>query len=165
MSIEINLNQVVFLLPHPPGSLQQLLSRDAILLGSGPQVDWLWDGGIRLRHDNVMCNQWKLYGHRKVYPTAIGSNVYFRYVLVGDGIEVLRSLEFLLGEPRIRRKHRELYVDGSETRIHVDSRDSDPSTLTIESHNGVDRLVEWRDKLLALGLEELNVAGGKIDGK
>lgn len=156
MSIEINLYQVVFLLPHPPGLERQWLSSNAILLGSGPQVDWLWDGGIRLRHDNVLGSQWKLYGHRKTRTAVIGSHVYFRYTLVGDGIEVLRSLEFLLGEPRMRRKHRELYSDGSEMRIHVDSRDSDPSTLTIESHGGIDRLTVWRDQLLALGLEELN---------
>ncbi len=156
MSIEINLYQVVFLLPRLPGQERQLLSRDAILLGSGPQVDWLWDDGIRLRHDSVLCDQWKLYGHRKARTAAIGSHVYFRYTLVGDGIEVLRSLEFLLGEPRIRRKHRELYSDGSETRIHVDSRDSDPSTLTIESHGGMGSLAVWRDQLLALGLKELD---------
>lgn len=151
---EVNLYQVVFRLPQSV-ALDPLL-KGAVLVGSGPQVDWLWGAQVRLRHDSVMGDQWKLYGHREVTPTGFGSHVHFRYILVGHGVEVLEALEFLLGEPEVRRKQRQLYFDGPKTQLHVDYRDNELPTLSIETHDGSLKHLAWRDRLLAQGLEELN---------
>ena len=158
----ITLHQVVFLLPQPASAaLSSLLSTDTFLVGSGPQIDWIWDSA-RLRHDSVMGDQWKLYGHHEVTQTDFGCRMHFHYTLVEHGVEVLRALEFLLGTPKTCRKQRQLYFDGPGTQIHVDIRDSEPSTISIETHDGSLRHLSWRDCLLALGLEEITAQEGEI---
>lgn len=153
----ITLHQVVFLLPQTASAaVSDLLSTKTLLVGSGPQVDWLWDdNNTRLRHDSVMGDQWKLYGHREVTQTDLGCRVHFHYTLVEHGVEVLRALEFLLGRPRMCRKQRQLYFDGPKTQLHVDIRDTGPSTLSVETYDESLRHLTWRDRLVALGLEEL----------
>ncbi len=145
---------VLFLLPQPTDKeILRLLSAETSLVGCGPQVDWLWDH-VRLRHDHVMGDQWKLYGHREITQTDFGSRVHFQYTLVEHGVEVLRALEFSLGRPGMRRKQRQLYFDGPDTRLHVDIRDAGPPTLSVETYDESQRHLVWRDRLLALGLEE-----------
>lgn len=154
------LHQVVFLLPQPADEIINLLSAETNLVGFGPQVDWLWDSA-RLRHDHVLGDQWKLFGHREVEQTDFGCRVHFHYALVEHGLEVLRALEFLLGEPKKCRKQRRLYFDGPKTQIHVDIRDTGPPTLSVETFDGSLRHLSWRDRLLALGLEEITAKQGK----
>ncbi len=149
------LYQVVFLLPQPTDvEVLRLLSAETYLVGSGPQVDWLWDK-VRLRHDHVMGDQWKLYGQREVTQTDFGCRVRFHYTLVEHGVDVLRALEFSLGKPRMCRKQRRLYFDGPDTRLHVDIRDTGPPTLSVETYDESQRHLVWRDRLIALGLEEV----------
>ena len=151
----ITLHQVVFLLPQPADEIIHLLSEEIRLVGYGPQVDWIWDDdNVRLRHDSVMGDQWKLYGHREVTQTDFGCRVHFHYILIEHGVEVLQALEFTLGKPKMCRKQRRLYFDGPQTQLHVDIRDQEPSTLSIETYDGSLRHLAWRDRLIALDFKE-----------
>ena len=151
--LSLTLHHVVFLLPQPAEEIIRLLSEETRLIGYGPQVDWVWDN-TRLRHDSVLGDQWKLYGHLEITQIEdYGCRVHFHYTLVEHGVEVLRALEFLLGEPKMCRKQRQLYFDGSDTQLHVDIRDTGPSTLSVETYDGCLRHLVWRDRLIALGLE------------